>query len=677
MNSSRSTTLRQLAGMLGACLLAVAAQYADAQTAADPGAPQFAVTCSGCHGADGRGTAKGADIASQSKTVALADSDLTRIIHDGVPGKGMPSMAALGNDRIAALVRYLRTLQAAAGATLPALQPAASAPALPQPAATGATSPPPKAALPASIQPRLTDADRALLASIDVQPSDLSQQSLAQNWTSYNGDYTGRRFSSLAGITPANASHVKLAWRLHTENAGRMEATPVVVNGVMYVTRSNDAYAIDARTGKLLWHHVRATTDGLIDDASGHINRGIAILGTRVYMETDNAHLLCLDARNGEQLWDVAYATGNKNYGATSAPLIVKDKVLVGTSGGDDGVRGFLAAYDAQTGKQAWRFWTIPAPGEKGSSSWPGNLYLHGGGATWMPGTYDPDLNTVYWGTSNPAPDYDGSVRPGDDLYTSSLLALDPDTGKLKWHFQYSPHDLYDYDAVQTPVLIDAVFAGKPRKLVVSANRNGFLYILDRATGEYLASKQFIPMLNWAKGIDPHGRPISNHLVPDEAGVTVCPSVDGGTNWYSPTYDPDTRIFYFRSLEACSIFQAHPDTFAEGQTFYGTGTRKPSGAPPASGYINAFDLSTLDFAWRDRLAGDYFTWAGLMSTTSGLIVFGNNLGQLQIDDARTGKPLWSAPLDGEMRCSPMSYAVAGKQFIAVTAGNDVIAFTLP
>ncbi len=287
----------------------------------------------------------------------------------------------------------------------------------------------------------------------------------------------------MAEVTPANVKRLRPKWAFHTSNAGVFEATPVVVDGVMLVTRSNDAYALDAATGKLLWHHARAVSDGLIDDAAGHINRGVAVLGTRVYMETDNAHLLCLDARTGKEIWDVAYATGNRNYGATSAPLIVKDKVLVGTSGGDDGVRGFVAAYDAQTGKEAWRFWTIPAPGEKGSESWPGDLYLHGGGTTWMPGTYDAELNTIYWGTGNPAPDFDGSVRPGDDLYTSSLLALDPDTGKLKWYFQFSPHNLYDYDAVQTPVLVDAAFQGKPRKLVVTANRNGFLYILDRDDG--------------------------------------------------------------------------------------------------------------------------------------------------------------------------------------------------
>ena len=303
------------------------------------------------------------------------------------------------------------------------------------------------------------------LGQIDVQQTDLLQKTIKNNWVSYNGDYTGRRYSSLSQVTPQNVSHLAAKWVFHTRNAGVLEVTPVVVAGVMFITGSNDAYALDARTGALLWHHARGVTSGLVDDASGHINRGVAVLGTRVYMETDNAHLLCLDARSGNLIWDVAYADNTQSYGATSAPLIVKDKVLVGTSGGDDGVRGFVAAYDAQTGKEVWRFWTIPAPGEKGSKTWPaGDAYLLGGGTAWMPGTYDPELNTIYWGTGNPAPDFDGSVRPGDNLYTSSLVALDPDTGKLKWYFQFNPHDLYDYDSVQTPILVNTRFKGQAAK---------------------------------------------------------------------------------------------------------------------------------------------------------------------------------------------------------------------
>ena len=319
------------------------------------------------------------------------------------------------------------------------------------------------------------DAKTASISStISVQPSHLLVTPVADNWPSYNGDYTGRRFTALKEFTPSNVSQLRAQWVFHAPNSDRLEVTPVVVDGIMFVTSANDAYALDAQTGRALWHYSRPVTEGLIDDASQHHNRGVALWHDRVFMETDNAHLLCLDARSGHLLWDIPYTDGNKNYGATSAPLVVKNKVLVGTSGGDDGVRGFVAAFDAETGKEAWRYWTIPAPGEFGSSSWPGESYKLGGGTTWMPGTFDPELNTIFWGTSNPAPDFDGGPRPGDDLYTDCLLALDPDTGKLKWYFQFTPHDLFDYDAVETPVIVDATFRGQPRKLIVEANRNGF-----------------------------------------------------------------------------------------------------------------------------------------------------------------------------------------------------------
>jgi alcohol dehydrogenase (cytochrome c) len=581
-------------------------------------------------------------------------------------------MKQIGDENIQAVVRYLRVLQGASGAA------DSSASATNRSSTTSAgTATTNGSATSARDEARVSGVRAAGVVAIDVQQSDLNQKDVKENWVSYNGDYSGRRYSAMDEVTPQNVRRLKAKWSFHTAGAGVMEVTPVVVGGVMFVTRSNDAWALDALTGKLLWHHARAVSDGLIDDASGHINRGVAVLGTRVYMETDNAHLLCLDAHTGELQWDVAYATGNKNYGATSAPLIVKDKVLVGTSGGDDGVRGFVAAYDAETGKEGWRFWTIPAPGEKGSESWPGDMYLHGGGTTWMPGTYDAELNTIYWGTGNPSPDFDGSVRPGDDLYTSSLVALDPDTGKLKWYFQFSPHNLYDYDAVQTPVLVDANFQGQPRKLVVTANRDGFLYILDRTDGTYLFSRQFSAGENWAKGIDDKGRPISNGLVPDEKGVTVCPGYSGATNWYSPSYDPATKMFYFRSLEACSLFKAKTEKFEEGQEYYSTGAEQPQGHHPEADYLNAFDLDTLDFAWRNVLAGDTAAVAGAMSSAGGLVAFGNDAKQFEMDDARTGKKLWNFDLGAAMHASPMSYGISGKQYFAVAAGDDVIAFALP
>ncbi|MGB8099569.1 MAG: PQQ-binding-like beta-propeller repeat protein [Terracidiphilus sp.] len=510
---------------------------------------------------------------------------------------------------------------------------------------------------------------------IDVEQHDLLEKPVGANWVSYNGDYTGARSSALRQVTPANADRLTAQWVFHPHAVSPLEVTPVVVAGVMFVTSANDAYALDAATGKELWRHSRPVTEGLIDDPAQHHNRGLAVLGSRVYMETDNAHLLCLDARSGNLIWDVAYATGTRNYGATSAPLVVKDKVIVGVAGGDDGVRGFVAAYDAQTGEEKWRFWTIPGPGEKGNESWPGDLYLHGGGATWMPGTYDPALNTLYWGTGNPAPDYDGSVRPGDDLYTSCLLALDPDTGKLKWYFQFSPHNLYDYDAVETPVLVDARFKGRPRRLIVTANRNGFLYILDRTNGQFLFAKQFARQLNWAKGIDENGRPISAGLIPDENGVKVCPANGGATNWYSPSYNPATHMFYFRSFEDCAVFRARPTAFEPGAGYYATGARLSD--EPGTAYINAFNLDTLNFSWRNQQIGRYKGWGGVMSTATGLVAYGDDAQNFVVLDGRTGKPLWHFHLGQLVHASPMSYAVRGRQYFAVAAGSDIFAFALP
>ena len=509
----------------------------------------------------------------------------------------------------------------------------------------------------------------------DIKQSDLLQKPVKENWVSYNGDYTGRRYSALTAITPANAGRLQAKWVFHFSQGGNLEVTPVVVAGVMFVTSQNDAYALDAETGNELWHHTWPITPGLIDDTGKHHNRGVAVLGDRVYMETDNAHLLCLEARSGNLIWDVSYAPGNKNYGGTSAPLIVNNKVLVGTSGGDDGVRGFLVALDAQTGKEVWRFWTIPAPGEFGSESWPGDAYLHGGGTTWMPGTYDPELNTLYWGTGNPGPDYDDSERPGDDLYTSSVIALDPDTGKLKWYFQYSPHNMYDYDAVQTPVLVDATFQGQPRKLLITANKNGFLYILDRTNGKYLFSKQFSFNLNWAKGIDENGRPIPNKLIAEDKGITVCPSAAGGSSWYSPSYNPATNMFYFRSQESCSVIKSKPQPFEEGRMYYGTVEDGPPGEIVKS-YVNAFSLDKLDFTWREPQAGTDYIWGGVMSTATGLVAFANQQDFI-IADGRTGTTLWHFNLGQVVYASPMNYGIHGKQYFAIAAGSDLITFSLP
>lgn len=506
--------------------------------------------------------------------------------------------------------------------------------------------------------------------------SDVAHSFNMGNWPTYNGDYTGRRYSKLKQITPENVGQLRAAWVFHSRNAGTLEVTPVVINGVMYITASNDAYALNAEDGQLLWHYSRPVSDGLIDDASGHISRGVAIWGNRLYMETDNAHLLCLDARSGHLMWDVAYADWNKNYGATSAPLLVKGKVIVGTSGGDDGVRGFIAAFDAQTGALAWRRWTIPGPGEFGSSSWPGDLYLHGGGAAWMPGTFDPELNTLYWGTGNAAPDYDGSVRPGDDLYTASVLALDPDTGKLKWHFQFTPHDLYDFDGVETPVLVDRMYKGRPRKLLIEANRNGFIYILDRTNGKFLSATRFAQKLNWAKGIDVNGRPILTDVKPTLDGMLTCPGVAGATNWYSPAYNEETRLFYFIAIDECTINSTKPEAFSEGTEYYATGSRRAPGARGKKRLL-AFDPATETFAWSYPQTGSARSWGGVMTTATGLVFFADDANSFEAVDAKTGRSLWHFNLGQPIHSSPMSYAVNGKQYVAVAAGDDLFTFALP
>lgn len=509
-----------------------------------------------------------------------------------------------------------------------------------------------------------------------VSAEDLLARPVGENWTSYNGDYTGRRYSRLKEINSQNVQKLRASWVFHPGNSERLEATPVVMNGVMYVTSANDAFALDARTGRVLWHHARPLSTGLLDDAASHKNRGVAVWRNFVYMETDDAHLLCLDARSGTLRWDITYADKTKHYGATSAPLIVKDDVIVGTSGGDSGVRGFLAAYDALTGKLKWHLWTIPGPGEFGSESWPGDSYLHGGATTWMPGTYDPELNTLYWTTSNAAPDFVGDSRPGDNLYTASVLAINPDTGALKWYFQFTPHDLYDYDANETPVLVDVEDGGATRHLLVQANRNGFMYVLDRTNGKFVSAEPFVQKLNWAKGIDASGRPQLSGRIPTAQGTYICPGINGATNWFAPSYNPDTGFFYVIALESCNLFFTDPKPFAVGQTYYNTGTKLPPDER-AQKVLLAYSVRDGKIVWRYPQVGTGDSWGGTLTTAGGLVFFGDDAGSFEAVDTQTGRPLWHFNTGQTMHASPMTYMVDGVQHVAVAAGSDVFSFALP
>jgi alcohol dehydrogenase (cytochrome c) len=512
--------------------------------------------------------------------------------------------------------------------------------------------------------------------ALHVSADDLLKNPVGENWPSYNGDYSGRRFSSLREINRNNVAQLRAAWVFHPGNTQRLEATPVVVRGVMYLTSANDVFALDASTGRSLWHYARPVSSGLLDDAAAHKSRGVAVWDHFVYSETDDAHLLCLDARSGNLLWDVQYADKAKHYGATSAPLIVKDQVIVGTSGGDSGVRGFLAAYDPRKGTLKWKLWTIPGPGEFGSGSWPGDLYLHGGATTWMPGTYDPELDTLYWTTSNAAPDFDGSVRPGDNLYTACVLAIDPNTGKLKWYFQFTPHDVYDYDANETPVLVDQEENGVKRHLLLQADRNGFFYILDRVSGKFLRATPFVEKLNWATGIDSSGRPVLSDRLPTKDGAYICPGVVGATNWFSPSYNPETGLLYVMALENCSQYFTKPKPFTPGETFYGTGTKHPVGEGSQKILLA---LSPIDGkkVWQYPQVGRGNSWGGTLTTAGGLVFFADDAESFEAVHTETGRPLWHFNTGQPFSASPMTYAVDGVQYVTICAGSDVFTFTLP
>lgn len=497
------------------------------------------------------------------------------------------------------------------------------------------------------------------------------------DWPTYHGQLGGNRHSPLRQIHTGNVAQLAPKWTYSIPNARRLEVTPLVVDGVMYVTTANQAYALDARSGRVIWRYQRPLTRGLVGDAAGAINRGVAVLGDKVFMVTDHAHLIALHRLTGALLWDVEMADYREHYGATAAPLVVNDLVVSGISGGDEGVRGFLAAYKATTGERVWRFWTIPAPGEPLSETWVGNALPHGCAATWLTGTYDAQANLLYWTTGNPCPDYNGDERKGDNLYSDSVLALEPATGKLRWYYQYTPHDLHDWDAQQTPMLIDAEFRGRQRRLLVQANRNGFFYVLDRLTGELLLAKPFVEQLTWASGIGADGRPqLLSASVPTPAGAKACPAVEGATNWMSTAYNPETKLFYVMALEKCVLYSKSPTPWEQGKSFYGGGTREVPGEPGKK-YLRALDVQTGKIVWQYAQTGPGNSWGGVLSTAGGLVFFGDDSGAFAAVEAKSGQLLWYFHTNELWKASPMTYTAAGKQYIAVAAGSNILAFGLP
>jgi len=393
-------------------------------------------------------------------------------------------------------------------------------------------------------------------------------------------------------------------------------------------------------------------------------------------MVTDNAHLIALNRATGQPVWDVEMADWRENHGATSAPLAVGHLVISGTGGGDNGARGFVAAFDQATGKEAWRFATLPKPGEPAYATWKGKSIERGGGNTWFTGTFDQETNTLFWPTGNPGPDYNGDERLGDNLYSDCILALDPTNGKLKWYYQFTPHDLWDWDATETPMVVNASWEGQPRKLLVQANRNGFFYVFDRVTGKLLLAKQFIKNLTWASGIGADGKPVKlPNQEPSEAGTHVCPSQDGATNWFSPSYNPSTGLYYFQVFEKCSIYTKRPPVWELGKA-YGGGSQRVDVTPKPQRLLYAVDLQTGIRKWELPQTGLGNTWGGTIATSTGLIFFGDDSGAFSAADAVNGKLLWSFQANTNWHASPMAYQFDGNQYIAIETGADVIAFAL-
>jgi alcohol dehydrogenase (cytochrome c) len=496
-------------------------------------------------------------------------------------------------------------------------------------------------------------------------------------WITFGGSYTNQRHSPLTQITPGNVKGLVPQWTFQTATLGNFETTPLLRDNVLYVTGpQNMAWALDARTGRQIWRYRRELPADLTA-CCGLVNRGFAMLGDRLFMVTLDAHLLALDMRTGAIVWDATLEQYKNGYAATIAPIIARDKVIVGVAGGEFGIRGFIDAYDAQTGKRAWRFYTIPAPGEPGNDTWAGDSWKTGGASVWVTGAFDPELNLLYYGIGNPGPDYHSESRLGDNLYSDSIVALDADTGKLRWHYQFTPHDVHDWDATEVPVLADLTIAGQPRKVVMFANRNGFYYTLDRTNGRIILAKPFV-MTTWAREIGRDGRPVlePGHT-PNEDGEITCPDITGGTNFWPPTFDPSTRTFFVNAREACMTFYAWKPDYKPGERFTGgAGQRYTSSTMPVYGALRAIDPATGERKWEFKYLRP--STAGLLSTASGLIFSGDNDGNVLALDSRTGALLWRYQMGANLHgTSATTYMVDGRQHVLVPAGTTLTAWALP
>ncbi len=641
------------AALLG--LLAVAAQTPEA------GVARYESLCARCHGSDGAGGEMAPSIVERIPT--RSDEELFEILRVGVPG--MPGFR-LEDEALGELVRFLRALQPGQSRA-PQRE---SVETIDQRALEGLVLN--RSAL--DLQLRAEDDRIYLLRKEGDRYREVTSNA---DWPTYHGDFRGNRYSTLDAIDRTNVGRLALKLIFPLPGSSRLQVTPLVVEGVMYVTGPNECYALDAGNGRRLWHYRRPRTPGLVGDASAGINRGAAVSGGRLFMVTDHAHLLALDRFTGRLLWETTMADWRENYGATSAPLAVEGLVISGTSGGDEGVRGFFAAFDEMTGDEVWRFWTVPRRGEPGSETWRGKDIDHPCATAWLTGTYDSESGTLYWPTGNPCPDFDGDHRRGDNLYSDSILALDVKTGRLKWHYQFTPHDVWDWDAQQPPVLVDLDWQGMERKLLLQANRNGFFYVLDRVTGELLRAKPFVKKLTWAREIGRDGRPVRNpDQEPSLEGTWVCPPIEGATNWFSTSFHPGTGLYYVQTLEKCNVFTKKPSEWRAGSSYYSGSTRTPPDDTPQK-ILRAIDVRSGAIAWELPQTGPADSWGGTLATSGGLVFFGEDSGALMAVDASTGEILWLFQTNQLWKASPMTYAFDGKQIVAVASGPNILAFALP
>jgi alcohol dehydrogenase (cytochrome c) len=624
----------------------------------EAGRKLFELRCARCHGASAEGGEMGPGITSRLS--ALDDSALANVIREGRPQKGMPGNS-LDAPEMTGLLKYLRTL---AHAAPPVVRKAV-----------------------------LTTDDRRLEGRVlgegfgDLQlltddkrvhllrrAGDRFREVTSEaDWPTYNGDAGGNRHTTLGQIDKSTVRRLAPQWMFTVPDAV-LQATPVVVGGVMYVTAPNQCVALDAGTGRALWRYQRPPTKGL---SGGNANRGAAVAGNRVFMETDHAHVIALDRFTGELLWDTELADWRLNYAASSAPLPAGNLVISGVSGGEHGANGFVAAHDQETGKEVWRFWTVPRPGEPGSETWRGKDIEHGGAPTWFTGSYDKVLDLVYWPTGNPTKEYNGDDRLGDNLFANSIVALDRKTGKRVWHYQFTPHDLWDWDATQTSVLVDHEWEGAPRKLMLHADRNGFFYVFDRRDGSLLLAKRFVENLTWASGIGADGRPQKlPHQEPSASGTKVCPSQDGATNWYSPSFNPATGLYYVQTFEKCSLyFKSDQGPWEKGREYLG-GTQSTLPDPKPRRILRAIDIRTGAIAWELAQPGPATSWGGTLTTATGLVFVAEEGGALMAVDAKSGEPLWSFETNQTWRASPMTYMFDGRQYIAMASGPNIVAFSL-